>query len=159
MMVNPDQPFMPPGSVPPPVNPYSPVEYPEYPAGYPPPPSYPPSYPAPYSGYPPPYPSYSQPGYPQPGYPQPYDPYRAATRPGTNGMAIASLVTSLCGPLTCGLSAIVGVILGFIAMNQVKETKQEGHGLALAGTIVGAVMIVGALGYVLLMVLITASGP
>src|SRR5947209_5169976 len=97
---------------PPPVDPYAPVDYP---ANYPPmpPPVYPTSYPPPtgYPGYPYPPPAYS--GYPVHG--DPYDPYRPTKPPGTNGKAIAALVTSLAGLLLCGLPSIAGVILGIVA--------------------------------------------
>ena len=81
----------------PPTDPYTPVDYP---AHYPqlPPPVYPSPYPPPTGyGYPPP--SYPPPGYAgPPGYPaDPYDPYRPLKPPGTNGKAIASLVTSVVG--------------------------------------------------------------
>jgi hypothetical protein len=135
----------------PPPHPHGPVDFPEYRPGYPPPP---PGYPPPPPGYPaqPQYPGtpFGFPGYP--GYPGPVDPYRAAQPPGTNGKAIAALVASLVSPLLCGFPAIVGIILGLLAMGETKRTGQEGHGLALAGVIVGAVAIVGFLLSVVLVV-------
>lgn len=109
----------------PPHGSYPPPPYGAYPppGGYPPPGAYPPP-----GGYPPPG-AYPTPGgYPPPGYQQ--------TTSGTNGMAIASLVVSLlcCGPL--------GLILGFIALNQLKTSGEGGRGLALAGTIIGAISTV-----------------
>lgn len=84
------------------------------------------------------------PGYPPEPMPSPYygyDPYRSPGVPmGTNGKAIASLVCSLLG-FFCGITAIIGVVLGFLGMSETKRTGQEGHGLALAGTIVGGVWI------------------
>jgi hypothetical protein len=131
-----------------PVDPYAPVDYP---AGYPPVPGLPPpDYPQPaaaYPGYPPTYPGYPQAypgGYPSPyaGYPgDPYDPYRQTRPPGTNGIAIAALITSLAGLLCCGLPSIAGVILGIIAMQETRRTGQDGHGLALAGVIVGGLIV------------------
>ena len=104
-------------------DPYAPVDYP---TGYPqlPPPVYPQG-----GGYPPPCPG-----------PPPYDPYRQGRPLGTNGKAIASLVTALAGLMFCGLPSIAGLILGIIAMRECKRTGQDGFGLALAGTIVGAVV-------------------
>jgi uncharacterized membrane protein len=87
------------------------------------PPSYPP--PPPPGGYPP----------PGPGYPPP------PPAAGTNTLAIASLVSSLLGWL-CGIGPILGLVFGFIALNQIKKTGQGGRGLALAGIIIGAVAIV-----------------
>jgi hypothetical protein len=88
------------------------------------PPSYPPPPPGGY-GYPP----------PGPGYPPP----RAAV--GTNGMAIASLVCSLFGWL-CLIGPILGLIFGFIALGQIKQTGQGGRGMAIAGIIIGAIALV-----------------
>jgi hypothetical protein len=36
----------------------------------------------------------------------------------------------------------VGIVLGVIALNQVKQTGQQGRGMALAGIIIGGVVIV-----------------
>ncbi|WP_319435795.1 DUF4190 domain-containing protein [Mycobacterium sp. RTGN5] len=138
----------------PPTDPYTPVDYP---AHYPqlPPPVYPSPYPPP-TGY-----GYPPPGYPPPGYPvDPYDPYRPIKPPGTNGKAIASLVTSVAGLLCCGLPAIAGLILGIIAMRETKRTGQDGNGLAIAGVVVGALVIVGYLAYFLIMISVgIASSP
>lgn len=150
-----------------PVEPQPPLNYPEYPPPYSPHVS--PAPPVPPYGYPPAQyggpPGYgSQPGYgapPEyggppgygapPGYPGPYDPYQpypAGVSP-TNGLAIGSLVTSIAGvvfgiPLTlfCYIGAlipIVGVVLGAVALGQIKRTNQQGRGLAIAGIVVGAV--------------------
>jgi len=131
-----------------------PTDYPPgYPAGYAPGyPEYPslppPVYPAPspgYPGYPPSYPV-GYPGYPHsyPGYPgysaDPYDPYRPTKPPGTNGKAIASLVTSLIGIACCGVTSPIGLILGIMAMRETKRTGQDGNGMALAGTIIGGIL-------------------
>ena len=105
-----------------------------------PPGSYPPPPP---EGYPPPPPSQGG-GYPPPpaGYPV------AAPAAGTNGLAIASLVCSVVGVL-CGIGSIAGIVLGIIALNQIKQTGQGGRGLALAGIIVGAVLLaLGVIGYI-----------
>ena len=108
---------------------------------YPPPqdwnPQLPPgNYPVPGSQPPPAYPP---PGYPAPGgYPPPGYPPRA----GTNGMAIGSLVCSVAGLACYGIPSIVGIVLGVVAMNQIKQTGQEGRGMALAGVIVGGVAVV-----------------
>jgi hypothetical protein len=87
----------------------------------------------------PPYgqPQYGQPPYGQPQYGHPYPPPPASY--GTNGMAIASLVCAFfCAPL--------GLIFGFVARNQIRQTGQQGDGLALAGIIVSAVsMVVGVI--------------
>jgi hypothetical protein len=122
-------------------DPYAPVEYP---TGYPhlPPPVYSQS-----GGYPPPY----------LGYP-PSDPYRQSRPLGTNGKAIASLVAALAGLVFCGLPSIAGLILGIIAMRECKRTGQDGYGLALAGTIVGALVTALVALYLVFVIGIAASG-
>lgn len=100
----------------PPPSQYPPVEYPE---------SYPPPYP------PPPYPP----------YPDPYGPYASGKPPGINGMAIAALVTALAGPLLCGAPSIVAVVLGIVAMRDTRRTGQDGYGMALAGVIIGTIVV------------------
>ncbi len=142
----------------------------EYPApggaqpGYPPPPypgptgygtpSYPPppQYGAPQYGTPPAPPGYgTPPGYgpPPSGYLSPE--YSAYGQPAqkTNQMAIASLVASCIGFL-CWFGSIAGIVLGIVALNQIKQSREEGHGLAVAGIAVGAVsLIVGILFFIL----------
>jgi hypothetical protein len=73
---------------------------------------------------------YQQPPYQvPPGYPV----YVVQQRP-TNGLAIASLVCSVVG------IGLVGAILGHVARRQIRQTGEQGDGLALAGIIVGWVM-------------------
>ncbi len=103
---------------------------------------------------------YGQPGFGAPGYSQPYpgggfSPYPAT--PKNNGLAIASLVCSILG-LCCGVGGVLGVIFGFVARGQIRRSggAQQGSGLALAGIIVGFVVIaLAAVG--LLIVLLGAS--
>ena len=130
-------------------------------------------------------PEYQQPGYPQggnppppPGYPPQYpggqnygyhpsgDPYAnqyanpyAPVRPvGTNGKAIVALVTSLAGLTLCGLPSIIGVIFGILALREIKQTGQDGHGLALAGVIIGAIVTVFAvIGIIFYVIMIAAA--
>jgi hypothetical protein len=77
--------------------------------------------------------------------------------PSTNGMAIASLVCACAGIFTLGLTAILGVIFGFVARSQIRNSNgmQQGGGLALAGVIVGFAVI--ALG-LLIVILAVATG-
>ena len=99
-----------------------------YPPSYPSAPQYPPA--PPYGSAPPPY-GYGAP--PQYGMP----PYAYGQQlPGTNGMAIASLVCSLFGFLY-GITAILAIVFGFVARSQMKQRPQAGKGLSLAGIIVG----------------------
>jgi Na+/H+-dicarboxylate symporter len=55
-------------------------------------------------------------------------------------MAIWSLVTSLLG-FICGIGFIVGLILGIVALNQIKQTGQGGRGFAIAGIVIGGIAI------------------
>jgi hypothetical protein len=102
---------------------------------YPPPPYGPPQYGAPPPGYAP----------PPTGYPAPeYSAYGSPARK-TNSMAIASLVCSLVGFL-CWLGSIAGIVLGIVAINQIKQSREDGQGLAIAGIAIGALsLIVGVI--------------
>ncbi|WP_196411126.1 DUF4190 domain-containing protein [Mycobacterium avium] len=123
----------------------------EPPAGSAPPPYPPPGYPADYPpGYPPP-PGYGPPGYPGGYYPGPdyggYPPLLGG-QPGTNGLAIASLIASFTG-LLCGIGSVVAIVLGAIALDQIKRTRQDGFGLAVAGIVIGIATLVVTLVVVL----------
>jgi drug/metabolite transporter (DMT)-like permease len=59
-------------------------------------------------------------------------------------MAIASIVASAIGVL-CGIGSIVGIALGIVALNQIKQSREGGHGLAIAGIVVGGVTLVFSL--------------
>lgn len=149
MMSYPEQPSGPREGMPypPPGSPYRPADYPQYP---------PPGYPPPQSAYgaQPPYPGYPPPDFRSPfpgGSPVPtaFGPYGPVPQQTTNGMAIASLVCSIAGLATCGLTSIVGVILGVIAMQQINQSGQQGRGLALAGIITGGAVVALGLLYVI----------
>ncbi|KAA8967674.1 DUF4190 domain-containing protein [Mycobacterium sp.] len=137
--------YAPPGGYPPPGYPppvpgypppgaYSPQVYqpgPEYVGGYP----YPqaqPGYGGAEAGYGQPPPS----GYPQQDYAGGYGP-----RSGTNTLAIVSLIASSLGLFCGGLSAIVGIVLGAVALNQIKQTREQGYGLAVAGIVIGVAVL------------------
>ncbi|OBI50898.1 hypothetical protein A5707_00970 [Mycobacterium kyorinense] len=137
------------------------------PSGYPPPyPPMPPQYGGPPAGYSPGYPppGGGPAGPPPPWYPDPYDPYRAAAPTGTNPLAIASLVASIVGfPLflMCYIGVggwIAGIVLGIVALGQIKQTQQNGYGLAVAGIAVGAVaLVLSAIGLIVFFGLVAAS--
>jgi hypothetical protein len=96
------------------------------------------------------------PGYPPPpahavsphsvgGYPQPYgyQPYGGYPRPrDTNGFAIASLVCSLLGIVLVFVGPLLGLIFGLVALRQLERSRAGGRGLAIAGMIVGGVVLV-----------------
>jgi Domain of unknown function (DUF4190) len=92
-----------------------------------------------------------------PGYPA-YGGYPAGAR--TNGLAIASLVCSLGGLVTC-ISAPVGIVLGHIARRQIRETGEDGAGLATAGLVIGYVFSglgLLVLGFYLVLAVVFATG-
>ncbi|GAA3154303.1 hypothetical protein GCM10010466_51580 [Planomonospora alba] len=79
-------------------------------------------------------------GPPAGGYdPYGYDPYGYGAPPPparpSNGMAIASLVLGIVGLFTCGVTSVVGIILGHVSMSQIKRTGEEGRGMAVAGLV------------------------
>lgn len=99
-----------------------------------------------------------QPPYGQAYGQQPYgQPYGYAQPRGTNGLAIASLVTSLVW--VCGLSSIAAVVLGHVARGQIKRTGEQGAGLALAGLIIGYLGIALVVGYVVVVLVVAATDP
>ena len=57
----------------------------------------------------------------------------------TNTLAIVSLVTSIIG------LGIVGIITGHISLSQIKKTHEQGHGMALAGLIIGYISVAALL--------------
>lgn len=152
-----------PGYPPPPPN------YPTMPTGYPPPPSaYPPPPPA---GYPPPPPA----GYPPPTYPPPPPAYAPSAAPGytgpvgyvppgmmatagSSGWATASLICSLLG-LCIGFSAILGIIFGHIALNEINRSNNliQGRGMAVAGLVIGYCEVGLAVLFVIFIVLASAA--
>ncbi|MGW5451637.1 DUF4190 domain-containing protein [Nocardia sp. NPDC003979] len=117
------------------------------------------------------YPNYQQPAAPQyPQYPQQpqyggypaagaYNPYGGYPQPqGTNGLAIGALVSSLIGLCSCGVGSIVGIILGVMAINQIKERGGEGKGMAQAGIWIGAISLVLWLLYIVFVVVLGVVG-
>jgi hypothetical protein len=109
---------------------------------------------------------------PPPPGPGPYQPYGSQPNPygggapyqqprSTNGMAIASMVTSLVGVAGClcyglgGILGLVGAILGHVSLRQVKQRGQQGRGMALTGVIVGwVVFALAIIGWIVLGILI-----
>ena len=70
----------------------------------------------------------------QPPQQQPqYGAYQPA-QPGWNVMAIVGFILAF-------FISVVGVILGFVALSQIKRTGEQGRGLAIAATIIGFVEI------------------
>jgi uncharacterized protein DUF4190 len=84
--------------------------------------------------------------------PAPYYPPPAARAPGTNGLAVASLVLGILW--LWWLGSILAVIFGHVAVNQIDRTGgvQGGRGLAIAG------LVLGWIGVGILLLLIVFGG-
>jgi hypothetical protein len=67
----------------------------------------------------------------------------AAAPPKASGLAIASLVLGCLGLLTCGITSLVGLVLGIIALTRINKSQGRlgGKGVAMAGTIVSAAFL------------------
>lgn len=85
---------------------------------------------------------YGQPGYPQQGY---------AQMPGTNLMAILSLIFAF-------VFSPAGVVLGHISLSQIKKTGEQGRGLAIAGLIIGYISIAFIVIYIVFIIFIVILG-
>jgi hypothetical protein len=140
------QPSDPAYEMPPAADPFAAVDYPDVPPQHraAPPATFPP-----HRDYPTPYPRHPQTaGYQMygPAYP-PYGPVPVRTA-GTNGKAIASLV---CGAASltlclCYLPALAAIVLGAVALAEIRRTGQAGQGLAAGGMVLGALsVLVGVL--------------
>ncbi len=140
---------MPPGQPPPPGMGAPPQAMPPgqgYPPGMPPGQGYPPGM-APPQGYPPGMaPPQGMPpgqGYP-PGMapPQGYPPGMAPQGPKTSGLAIASLVLGIFG-ICYGITGLIGLILGIVALKQIKDSNGmiTGRGLAIGGIATGSFFV------------------
>ncbi|WP_305093539.1 DUF4190 domain-containing protein [Prescottella sp. R16] len=102
--------------------------------------------PQPYGQMPPSYPTAPYGGYPQ--HPVPV---------GTNGLAIGSLIASSLG-FFYGFPALVGIVLGVLALGQIKRTGQQGRGLAIAGIVVGGVFVTLFLVFLIFVLVAVANG-
>lgn len=168
--------------------PGNPGDYPygsSQPGGYQPPPS---NYPPPPGNYPPPPPSFGspqpsfppppgQPSFPpppgQPGFPPPPGP------PGnkTNIFAIVSLVlgvvgvvgffccnfvTFFLGGIFGALPAVAGLVMGIVALNQIKKSQeqgvpQQGRGLAIGGIATSGVAVALGVGWLVFIAIAAAT--
>jgi Domain of unknown function (DUF4190) len=86
-----------------------------------------------------------------PGWQQPPPPPPPPT-PKTDGLAVASLVSGIVWAL--GFGSLLAVVFGHIAMRRTRREHRPGHGLALAGTILGY----AGLGLLALTILVAAAG-
>ena len=116
--------------------------------GYGPPPGY-----GGQPGYGPP-PGYAQSGWGQPGYGPPgYGPPPGYGYPRpTNTLAILALVMAF-------VFSPVGLVLGIVARRQIRQTHEQGDGLALAGIIIGGIgTALAVLGFLFFVLALAATG-
>jgi uncharacterized protein DUF1707/uncharacterized protein DUF4190 len=96
-----------------------------------------------YPPYPYPHPLYQQPQF---TYPPTYEPL-----PKTNQRAVGAMWCGLLG-LFLGVTSIPAVILGILALRQIRRTGESGYGAATAG------LVLGLLGIVVIVLHIVAGG-
>ena len=61
--------------------------------------------------------------------------------PGSNGLAIAALCCGIAGLVP--IAAVAAIVLGIVALNQLRDRIQRGKGLAIAGLVLGVLWLVG----------------
>jgi hypothetical protein len=87
----------------------------------------------------------SYPASPSYGQPMAY----VVTQPPSSGVATASMVLGIVGLLlgwcSCGIPALLAIILGHMGLNQTRNNQKSGRGMAIAGLILGYVVIVPAI--------------
>ena len=105
--------------------------------------------------------------YQQDAYQQ--NPYQAPPAPNggygapaqRNSLALVALILGIAGFFT-GIASIGAIVVGHISLSQIKKTGEEGRGMALWGTILGYVVVVGgillAIGFVVLFGALATSG-
>lgn len=86
----------------------------------------------------------------QPQSPQPqYGAYQQPQQAGYNTMSIVAFILAF-------FVSVVGIILGFVALSQIKRTGEQGRGLALAAVIIGFVEV--AIGILISIIVLIAIG-
>ena len=67
---------------------------------------------------------------------------KSETTEKTNGFAVAGLVCSLCGLITCGFTSLIGLVLSIIGLSKSKNNNGNGKGLAIGGIISGVIILI-----------------
>src|SRR5215469_9674034 len=99
---------------------------------------------------------YPQQQYPPQQYPPQQPPYVVAARPPYDGLAITSFIL---GVLWFGwLGSIMAVILGHIALRNIRRTNASGRGLAIAGLVLGYIGVSTLALFILLGIIGAATG-
>lgn len=98
------------------------------------------------------------PAQPSPGaYPLP-----AAPQASTNGMAIASCVCGIGQVVGGPIAGIAAVVLGHQARRQIRQTGEQGDGLAVTGLVLGyiglGVVLLAIVGFLLVGIAVTHGG-
>ncbi|KJK12881.1 hypothetical protein UB45_06185 [Terrabacter sp. 28] len=96
-------------------------------------------------------------GIPAAAPPETGDPFTARPRipvPGSNGLAIAALCCGIFGFVP--LAAVVAIVLGIVALNQLRDRIQRGKGMAIAGLALGVLWV---LGWVAFIVAVATDAP
>ncbi|WP_203981152.1 DUF4190 domain-containing protein [Planosporangium flavigriseum] len=88
----------------------------------------------------------------QPTLPAPYSPqpvYVIQQQLPTSGMAVASMVLAIIGLVSgcCsfGVPSILAVIFGHVALGETRSGRKSGHGMAVAGLVMGYVVMLPAI--------------
>lgn len=104
---------------------------------------------------------YEQPGYgelapyspqPSPGLPghPPLPVVRMVAAP-TSGTAVASMVLAILGLVsgccTFGIPSLLAIILGHVAVSDTRDGTRSGHGMAVAGLVMGYIVVAPALAF------------
>ena len=65
----------------------------------------------------------------------------------TSGLAIASLILGILGFFSCGITAVLGGVLGFVSLGQIRQShgRLSGSGLATVGICVSGVVLLFAI--------------
>jgi Domain of unknown function (DUF4190) len=96
---------------------------------------------------------------PLPGGPHGLRPHTPVAAPGTNGMAVASLVLGILWIYWIG--SVLALIFGYIARQQIDRHQgmQGGRGMATAGIVLGWIGVGFLVLFILVAILGMASGP
>lgn len=72
--------------------------------------------------------------------PQGYAPGQTGTGKSSKGLQIGALIASIAGLIVWYIAPIVGIILGFVALNRAKKAGEK-SGLAVAAIVVGFIVL------------------
>ncbi len=94
--------------------------------------------------------------------PVPYQPYRGTIIPQqrTNGTAVGSLVCGIAGFIGFWLlGSIPAVVLGHMSRRQIRQTGEQGAGMAMAGLVLGYIGIgLAALLAIIIVIVVAGAG-